>query len=102
MLDDLLSHPGATRRGVAALAAALEAGGTAALDAAPLPRLSWDEMQAVTRAREGVEALEGPGGGRALEGGGGGTVAALPAGDAAPPPGLPGPPADMDALDEWR
>lgn len=70
-LDDLLSHPRASAAAVARLALELERGGTKALEAAPLPRLSWEEMREVQAWREGKEVEEGVGEGevKALEGG---------------------------------
>ena len=67
-LDDLLSHPSASAAAVARLTLEFDRGGTRALEAAHLPRLSWEEMREVQAWREGkgieneeeeVKALEG-------------------------------------------
>ena len=69
-LDDLLAHGRGAARAVAALTAAFEAGGEAAVMAAPIPRLTWEEMVVVqaARAAAGGGGPGGMGGGAALGG----------------------------------
>jgi len=69
-LDDLLTHGPAAVRAVAALTAALEEGGEAAVATASIPRLTWEEMAAVQAAR--AAAAGGEGGAALLLGGVGG------------------------------
>ena len=54
-LDDLLCHAPAATAAVAALTAACEAGGAEAVEAAPLPRLTWTQMRQLTAARTAGE-----------------------------------------------
>jgi hypothetical protein len=105
-LDDLLVHGGGAVRAVQALTAALEAGGPAAVEAAPIPRLTWEEMAAVQAARAAAGASGGEGGG--MLGLGGGDAPAVPDGLAwrseAAPCLLPAPPGEealaaFDAMD---
>ena len=99
-LDDVLSHAPAAAAAIQRLTAALAEGGAAALEAAPLPRLTWTEMQQLTAARAAGE------GGVAVIEGGERARSSLPAAPTQPTTlpavrAVPTTDAGWDALDEW-